>query len=125
MAEPKRQRRKIQHTIAESLIPEQGTFGDVWLAKDTGSIWFTARNGIVFCLSDVLDGVATGNLAHAAIEVVERFVSKGIVQAEHGRAMRMRLEALARGATHALRRRVGDHERGMRRFLSQARGLKT
>lgn len=57
MAEPKRQRGKIRHTIAEHLIPEQGTYGDVWLARDTNSIWFTARNGVVFCLSDVLDGV--------------------------------------------------------------------
>lgn len=60
MAESHRMKHKIHQTLAEHLIPEQGNFGDVWLAKDTQNIWFCARNGLVFCLSDVLDG----NVAH-------------------------------------------------------------
>lgn len=57
MAEPKRQRAKLHRTISSSLIPETGNPFDVWLATDTNTVWLTARNGVVFCINDVLDGV--------------------------------------------------------------------
>ena len=57
MANPKRQRSKMHRTIAESLIPETGTYGDVWLATDTNAIYFCGRNGLTFCVNDVLDGI--------------------------------------------------------------------
>jgi hypothetical protein len=56
MAEKKRQRAKLHRTLSENLIPESGTYGDVWIALDQNSIWFCARNSQVFCINDLLDG---------------------------------------------------------------------
>lgn len=55
VAETKRQLAKI--TIASHLIPETAEFGTTWLAKDTATVWYATRSGVVVNLTDVLNGV--------------------------------------------------------------------
>src|SRR5258708_10539342 len=59
MADAKRQKNKIHSTINEHLIPEQGVFGDVWLACAEGTVWYATREGLIVSLFDVLNNVPT------------------------------------------------------------------
>jgi hypothetical protein len=56
MSEPQRQKNKIKSTLCEHLIPETGVFGDMYLAKDTGGIWYCNKAGLFVSLSDILHG---------------------------------------------------------------------
>ena len=65
MAESKRQKNKIQHTIAEHCIPEVSEPLTFWLARDTGAIYFAQADGKTVCLSDLLlHGVAAAPPRH-------------------------------------------------------------
>ncbi len=47
---------KVKQIITENLLPEKAEFGTVFVCRDTQQVWFTARNGDVLNLSDLLEG---------------------------------------------------------------------
>ncbi len=63
---------------------------------------------VEFVLGDVIDFLAAGELAHAAVEFAERLERKCVVEADHRRRVPHFLKALARRAAHALRGRIGS-----------------
>ncbi len=50
-------RQKIHQTMSEHFVPENGTFGDVWVAKAEQTFWYATRDGVVVNLSDVLNNI--------------------------------------------------------------------
>jgi hypothetical protein len=71
VAETKRQRNKIHHVLCEHLIPEQGVFGEIWLAKAEGTIWYGTRDGIIVSLTDVLNAPASAEVVKVRAELAE------------------------------------------------------
>ena len=66
----------------------------------------------------IFDGQSAGQFVHAAVPVGQLFGGVGVVEREHGPRVLRLFEALGRLAAHALRRRVGRDQLGMRRFKS-------
>jgi len=77
MAEVKRQRDKIHSTICEHCIPERGTPGDIWLAKAEQTFWFVTVDGIVVCLTDVLNSHVAHTPPRAGRDGVDGISVKG------------------------------------------------
>jgi hypothetical protein len=61
---------------------------------------------IEFMLGYVFNFLATASLPHPAIEIAQRVVGKGVVEAQHRTRVAHRLKTSARDASHASRRRI-------------------
>ena len=88
----------IHLTLAEKLIPQMGTPGDIWIPQDRRRIHFVGSNGKTVDITAVLDGDIIKGVTVALIKeitVLQSSVDDLLARDKHGAAYVADLQAKA------------------------------